>query len=254
MAIGPENRTVYRTSGGTQAVGVDQGLRSYMLGVYNYVGGGLVLSGIVAFLLASNPALLATFYKVGIDPQTGYHYAAPTGLGWIAIFAPLGLMFYVSFAIRNMATTTLQAVYWVFTALMGVSLTNLAIIYTGESIARTFFVVAAMFLGMSLFGYTTKRDLTSIGHFLRMGLWGLLLAIVVSFFFPGGALTFAISVAAVVIFTGLTAYDTQRIKWSYVESDGRDVAVKKSIMGALNLYLDFINLLQFMMMLFGNRR
>jgi len=254
MAIGPENRTVYRTAARDQALGIDQGLRSYMLGVYNYVGGGLVLSGIVAYLLASNPSLLSVFYAVGIDPQTGFHFARPTGLGWLAILSPLGLMLLVNFSIRTMSVGALQLLYWVFTALMGVSLTNLAVIYTGESIARTFFIVAATFLGMSLYGYTTKRDLTGIGNFLIMGVWGLIIASVISWFFPSGALMFAISVAGVLIFTGLTAYHTQAIKSMYVASDGRELMVKKSIMGAIGLYLDFINLLQFMLMLFGNRR
>jgi FtsH-binding integral membrane protein len=252
MAIGPEHRTVYRTAAQDEALSIDQGLRSYMLGVYNYVGGGLLVSAVLAYLFAFTPALHSLVYTMRdtqFGPQVTYSL-----LGWVALFAPIGLLLWMQFQIRTMAVGTVQALYWVFTALMGISLSSLALRYTGESIGQAFVVTAATFLGMSLYGYTTKRDLTGIGSFLTMGVWGLIVASLVSFFLASSALVFAISVAGVVIFTGLTAYHTQAIKWTYASGDGREVTVKKSIMGAIALYLDFINLLQFMLMLFGNRR
>jgi hypothetical protein len=248
MALGPENRTVYRTSAGTQAVGIDQGLRSYMLGVYNYMGTGLVVTAAFAYLFARTPALLEYVYQVG---PNGFR---PTGLGWVAMFAPLGLMMYISFGIQRISAGTAQLLYWVFTALMGISLSYIGILYTGQSIAQTFVVCAATFLGMSLYGYTTKRDLTAIGSFLIMGVWGIILASVVNIFLGSGALNFAISVLGVLIFTGLTAYDTQKIKEMYVASDGHEIARKKSVMGAISLYLDFVNLFLFLLRIFGNRR
>jgi len=248
MAIGPENRTVYRTSAQDQALGIDQGLRAYMLGVYNYMGTGLVVTAAFAFLFARTPALLELLYQVG---PRGFQ---PTGLGWVATFAPLGLMLYLSFAIQRISAATAQILYWAFTALMGISLSYISILYTGESIASTFMVCAATFLGMSLFGYTTKRDLTAMGSFLIMGVWGIFLAMIVNMFLGSPGLHFAISVLGVLIFTGLTAYDTQQIKQMYVAGDGREIASKKSVMGAIRLYLDFVNLFMFLLQLFGNRR
>ncbi|HEY4161451.1 MAG TPA: Bax inhibitor-1/YccA family protein [Dongiaceae bacterium] len=248
MAIGPENRTVYRPAGQAQAVGIDQGLRAYMIGVYNYMGGGLILTGVLAYAFASTPSLWQLVYQ-----QTD-RGLAPTGLGWIVTFAPLALILLLNFRIQSMSTAAVQAIYWVFTALMGVSLTSVGLLYTGESIARTFFICAATFLGMSLYGYTTKRDLTGIGHFLVMGVWGLLVAMVVNMFLASSGLNFAISLLGVLIFTGLTAYDTQAIKSMYLQSDGRDIAAKKSVMGAVRLYLDFVNLFLFMLRFMGNRR
>jgi FtsH-binding integral membrane protein len=249
MAIGPENRTVYRTSAGTQAQDIDQGLRSYMLGVYNYMGTGLVVTAAFAWLFARTPALLELVYQVG--PNGGIK---PTILGWVAMFAPLGVMLYLSTAINRIASGTAQILYWVFTALMGISLSYVAILYTGESIAQTFMICACTFLGMSLFGYVTKRDLTGMGSFLIMGVWGIFLASIVNIFLGSGALHFAISVLGVLIFTGLTAYDTQQIKYSYAAADGREIARKKSVMGAIRLYLDFVNLFLFLLQMFGNRR
>jgi uncharacterized protein len=249
MALGPENRTVYRTPAGAQAVGIDQGLRSYMLGVYNYMGTGLVVTAVFAYLFARTPALLDLVYQVG--PNGSFR---PTGLGWVAMFAPLGLMMYISFSIQRISAATAQLLYWVFTALMGISLSYIAILYTGQSIAQTFMVCAATFLGMSLYGYTTKRDLTAIGSFLIMGVWGILLASIVNMFLGSGGLNFAISILGVLIFTGLTAYDTQKIKEMYTASDGHEIARKKSVMGAISLYLDFVNLFLFLLRIFGNRR
>jgi FtsH-binding integral membrane protein len=248
MAIGPENRTVYRTPGQAQALGIDQGLRAYMLGVYNYMGGGLILTGALAYAFASTPALWQLLYH---EVPGGI---APTGLGYVVMFAPLAIILFLQFKIQSMSTPAVQATYWIFTAAMGASLTYVGLLYTGESIARTFFVCAATFLGMSLYGYTTKRDLSGMGHFLIMGVWGLFVAMLVNMFLHSSGLNFAISALGVLIFTGLTAYDTQAIKSMYLESDGRDVAAKKSVMGAVKLYLDFVNLFLFMLRFMGNRR
>jgi FtsH-binding integral membrane protein len=249
MAIGPENRTVYRTSAGTQAQDIDQGLRKYMIGVYNYMGGGLIVTAVFAYLFSSTPALMASLYEIGSNGGI-----RPTGLGWLVTFAPLGMMLYMSFAMQRMAAGTMQLLYWAFTALMGISLSYVAILYTGESIARTFFVCAATFLGMSLFGYTTKRDLTGMGSFLIMGVWGIFLAGIVNIFLGSAALQFAISILGVLIFTGLAAYDTQQIKYMYSAGDGHEIARKKSIWGAIRLYVDFVNLFLFLLQFFGNRR
>jgi hypothetical protein len=220
-----------------------------MLGVYNYMGGGLLLTAALAYAFYSTPALFSLVYQ---PDANGYLH--PTILGWVAMFAPLGLIFYMNFAIRSMSAGALQLLYWVFTALMGISLSSIAYQYTGQSIGQTFLVCAATFLGMSLYGYTTKRDLTGIGHFLAMGVWGLIIAMVVNLFLASSALNFAISVIGVLIFTGLTAYDTQAIKSMYAAGDGREIAVKKSVMGAIRLYLDFVNLFLFLLRIFGNRR
>ena len=214
MAIGPEYRTVYRAAGQQEAVGIDQGLRRYMLGVYNYMGGGLVFTGLISLVFASTPALWQLVY---METARGLQ---PTMLGWVAMFAPLGLILLFGFRLQSMSVSAAQAVYWVFTGLMGVSLTSVGLLYTGESVARTFFVCAATFAGMSLYGYTTKRDLTGMGHFLIMGVWGLIVASVVNMFLGSSGLNFAISILGVLIFTGLTAYDTQKIKSMYYEGDG----------------------------------
>jgi hypothetical protein len=242
MAIGPENRTVYRTSAETQALGIDQGLRSYMLKVYNYMGLGLGVSGLIAFAVAS-----------------GVESGAPWAIGLMKahlVFALLGLgmVFFLSFRIRTMQASTAFAAFLAYAAVNGVWLTPVLLVYTHTSVASTFFISASMFLATSLFGYTTKRDLTSMGSFLFMGLIGILIAMLVNFFLASSALAFAISVIGVLLFTGLTAYDTQKIKEMYVESDGHEIARKKSIMGALTLYLDFINLFLFLLQLLGNRR
>jgi len=248
MALGPENRTVYRTTAPAQTLDIDQGLRKYMIGVYNYMGVGLIVTAVFAYLFSSTPALMQTVYNVSDGA------IRPTGLGWVVTFAPFGLLLYMSFAGQRMAAGTMQAVYWLITALMGVSLSYIAILYTGESIARTFFICAATFLGMSLYGYTTKRDLTGMGSFLIMGVWGIFLAGIVNIFLGSVAVQFAISVLGVLIFTGLAAYDTQQIKYSYNAGDGQEIVRKKSIWGAIRLYLDFINLFLFLLQFFGNRR
>ena len=227
----------------------DVGLRAHMVRVYNYMASGLALSGIVAFGLFSSPQLASLFFQVQAGQVVGLNM-----LGWIAIFAPLGLLLLVSFRAATMSVGAIQAVYWAVTALMGVSLSILLFTYTGASVARTFFVTAAAFGALSLYGYTTKRDLTAVGKFLFMGVVGLILASIVNMIWPSGTMSFVISAAGVLIFSGLIAYDTQKIKDQYSEAYGTDTAEKVAIFGALSLYLDFVNLFQFLMMFLGQRR
>ena len=228
----------------------DAGLRAHMIRVYNYMASGLALSGIVAFALFSSPQLAGLFFEV--SPRGAV--VGLNGLGWIAILAPLGLLLLTSFRGASMSVGAIQAVYWAVTALMGVSLSLLLFRYTGASVARTFFVTAASFGALSLYGYTTKRDLSAVGKFLFMGLIGLILASLVNMFFPSDSMNFIISCAGVLIFSGLIAYDTQKIKEQYSEAYGTDVAEKIAIFGALSLYLDFINLFQFLMSFMGQSR
>ncbi|MCB2101054.1 MAG: Bax inhibitor-1/YccA family protein [Rhodobacterales bacterium] len=236
------------TTDQAHAAGIDVGLRQYMLKVYNYMGSGLALTGVIAYLVYSTPALLNLMYA----PQAGGGYA-PTMLAWIFMFAPLAFILVMNMGLNRMSASTLQMVFWAFAAAMGVSLSTIFLTYTGSSIARVFFITAGTFLGMSLYGYTTKRDLSGFGSFLMMGLIGIIIASVVNIFMASSALQFVISVVGVLIFTGLTAYDTQRIKSLYYEADGGEVMTKKAIMGATTLYLDFINLFLMLLRLFGNR-
>lgn len=226
----------------TASAEIDAGLRTYMLSVYNYMVMGLALTGVVALLTASSPALLQTIYG--------------TPLKWVVMLAPLGFVMFFSFRIQKMSTGAAQASFWAFAALMGLSLAYIFVAYTGASVARVFFITAGTFGAMSLYGYTTKRDLTAMGSFLFMGLIGIILASLVNIFLASSALQFAISVIGVLVFVGLTAYDTQAIKNEYVggleHADG-GVQTKGAIMGALRLYLDFINLFLMLLQLFGNR-
>lgn len=219
---------------------IDVGLRQYMLRVYNYMASGLALTGIVAAFVASQPALLNVIFG--------------SPLKWVVMLAPIGLVFFLSFRVHAMSATAAQAVFWVYAALNGVAFSTIFLAFTGMSIARVFFIAAATFTAMSLYGYTTKRDLSGMGMFLFAGLIGILVAGLVNIFLASSALQFAISVIGVVVFVGLTAYDTQRIKEVYYEADGEEVAAKKSIMGALTLYLDFINIFIMMLQLFGDRK
>ena len=227
----------------------DAGLRAHMIRVYNYMASGLALSGIVAFGLFSSPDLAGMFFQLQAGRLVGLNM-----LGWIAIFAPLGLLLLVSFRAAKMSVGSIQAVYWAVTALMGVSMSVLLFTYTGASVARTFFVTAAAFGALSLYGYTTKKDLSAIGKFLFMGVVGLILASIINMIWPSGTMTFVISAAGVLIFSGLIAYDTQRIKDQYSEAYGTDTQEKVAIFGALSLYLDFVNLFQFLMMFLGQER
>lgn len=228
----------------------DAGLRSHMIRVYNYMASGLALSGIVAFALFASPDFASVFFQVA----PGQHVVGLNILGWVAIFAPLGLLLLMGFRAAQMSVGAVQAIYWAVTALMGVSLSLLLFRYTGASVARTFFVTAASFGALSLYGYTTKRDLTAVGKFLFMGVIGLVLASLVNMFFPSGPMSFIISAAGVLIFSGLIAYDTQKIKEQYDAAWAQGAAEKVAIFGALSLYLDFVNLFQFLMSFMGQSR
>ena len=231
-------------------VGVDAGLRQYMLKVYNWMALGLALTGAVAFAVISVPALSDLFY---VSAPNGRPVAMKL-LGWIALFAPVVLVFIFSFRLHAMSAATAQALFWFYAGLMGLSLAPTVAVYTGASVAKVFFITAAMFGAMSLWGYTTKRDLTGIGNFLIMGVFGLLIAMIVNIFLKSSAMGFAISILGVLIFVGLTAYDTQKIKEMYDASDDGETMTKKGILGALNLYLDFINIFVFLLQLMGARK
>ena len=245
----PNFNTFGRAGGVADQAAFDAGLRAHMIRVYNYMASGLALSGIVAFAVFSSPEFARVFFQV-----QGGSIVGMTGVGWIVTFAPLGLLLLVSFRAAQMSVGAVQAVYWAVTGLMGVSLSILLFTYTGASVARTFFITAAAFGALSLYGYTTKKDLSAVGKFLFMGLIGLILASVVNMFWPSGTMSFIISVAGVLIFSGLIAYDTQKIKEQYANAWGSDAAEKIAIFGALSLYLDFVNLFQFLMMFLGQRR
>jgi uncharacterized protein len=245
----PNFGTFHRPGTIADQAAFDAGLRAHMVRVYNYMASGLVLSGIVAYGLFSSAELASLFFEIQAGRVIGLNL-----LGWIAIFAPLGLLLLTSFRAAQMSTGAVQAVYWAVTALMGVSLSLLLFTYTGASVARTFFITAAAFAALSLYGYTTKRDLSAFGKFLFMGVIGLILASLVNMFWPSGTVSFIISVAGVLIFSGLIAYDTQRIKEQYAEAWGSETAEKVAIFGALSLYINFVNLFQFLMMFLGQRR
>lgn len=241
-----------RTTGVTAAtVGVpraarDAGLRSYMLSVYNYMASGVMLTGIVAMLFA-NSSLISLI----VNPATGQ----ATPLFWIALFAPLAIVFMLSFGINRISAGTAQALFWAYAALVGVQFSSLFLVYTGASIAEAFFATAAAFLGLSLFGYTTKRDLSGFGTFLIMGVVGLFVAMILNIFLRSPGLNLAISALGVLIFAGLTAYDTQKIKSIYFAVAGNGEAIAKTaVIGALNLYLDFINMFLFLLRFMGDRR
>jgi FtsH-binding integral membrane protein len=237
MAFGPDPRAV---AAPVAVDRVDEGLRSYMLSVYNYMGLGLAITGLVAFLVASTPALYGPIFG--------------TPLKWVVMLAPLGFVFFLGAKIRTMSVGAAQLTFWLFAAAMGLSLASIFLVFTGESIARVFFITAGTFGAMSLYGYTTKRDLSAWGSFLFMGLIGIIIAMLVNLFIASSALHFAISVIGVLVFTGLTAYDTQRIKEMYYELDGADVVARNAIMGALSLYLNFINMFVMLLHLFGASR
>src|SRR3569623_1756950 len=221
------------------ATDIDQGLRSYMLKVYNYMGIGLVITGLVAYF--SYTASVVTNASGQITDLTGFGAALfESPLRWVVMLAPLAFVLVLSFGINKLATPMAQLLFWVFAGVMGLSLSSIFLVYTGQSITQVFFISAATFGAMSLYGYTTKRDLTGIGSFLIMGLFGLIIASIVNIFLQSSGLGFAISIIGVLLFVGLTAWDTQKIKESYSESYGGDVLTKNAVMGALSLYLDFI--------------
>ena len=253
MALGPDPKFSLRTGqmspAEAAAAEIDVGLREYMLRVYNYMASGLTLTGIITYMSANTPAILSLLYTT--SPEG---FLQPTMLAWIAMLSPLGFVLALSFGINRMSPSMAQAVFWGFSAVMGLSLAHIFLSYTGTSIARVFFITSGTFAGMSLYGYTTKRDLTGLGSFMFMGLIGIIIASIVNMFLQSSAMHFVISVIGVLVFVGLTAYDTQKIKSMYAESDGSETASKKAIMGALTLYLDFINLFLMLLRLFGERR
>jgi len=227
------------------AVAFDAGLRTYMLAVYNYMASGLLLTGIVAMLVANSAGVRAVFFAAS---------GTPTLLGWIAVFAPLALVFTLSVGINRLSEPTVKALFWTYSILMGVSLSTILLAYTGVSVARTFFVTAAAFGGLSLWGYTTKRNLSAFGTFLIMGVVGLLIAMIVNMFLRSSTLDLIVSAIGVLLFAGLTAFDTQKIKSVYFDVAGTEFRGKAVVMGALTLYLDFLNLFLFLLRFMGDRR
>ena len=253
MAFSPQSNAFPRTSAATAAV-YDAGLRAYMLRVYNWMASGLLLTGAVAYGIA-NTSLLNAFYPL-METADGrlMHHATPLAL--ITMFAPLAFVLVLSLGVNKLSTSAAQAMFWAFCAVMGASLVNIFLIYTSESVVRVFFITAATFAATSLYGYTTKSDLTRMGSFMMMGLFGIIIASLVNIFVASSALQFALSIVGVVVFTGLTAYDTQRIKSSYVQlayATGTEGAAKRSVYDALSLYLNFINLFMMLLQLLGNR-
>jgi FtsH-binding integral membrane protein len=237
---------------------IDEGLRAYMLRVYNLMGIAMVITGLVALgtvtlATTTDPSLAAGQLGNGtLLTNLGVAlYGSP--LRWVVMLAPLGMVFFLSFRVQSMSVSAAQTAFWVFAGLMGLSLSSIFLVYTTGSIVQTFFITAAAFGALSLWGYTTRRDLTGMGSFLIMGLFGLIIAMIVNIFLASPAIQFAISGIGVLIFSGLTAYDTQKIKEMYFEGDDVLVAGRKAIMGALTLYLDFINLFTFLLQFLGNR-
>ncbi|MGE0665995.1 MAG: Bax inhibitor-1/YccA family protein [Sphingomonadales bacterium] len=240
-------RAPYSVGTGTAAE-IDRGLRAHMLHVYNYMASGVLLTGIVA-MLVSNLAVTDGGQLTALGQAI---YLSP--LKWVVILSPLAMVMVMSFGLNKLSLFALQASFWGFATLMGVSLSSIFLMYTGESIAKVFFITAGMFGALSLYGYTTKRDLGPIGKFLFMGLIGIIIASIVNIFMASSMMSFVISVIGVVVFAGLTAYDTQKIKELYYAGYGEEQTAKLSIMGALSLYLDFINLFMMLLRLFGSSR
>lgn len=232
------NDPISRTA--VQANAIDQGLRSYMVSIYNQMALGLTITGSVAYLFSTQTVLMQAVFG--------------SPLAYLFMFAPLIMVFWMSAKINQYETGTLRMMFAMYSTLMGISLSMIFLVYTGESIARTFFVAASMFLSMSIYGYTTKKDLTSMGSFLIMGVWGLIIASLINLFMASSVFSLAISAIAVLIFTALTAYDTQMLKEIYRVNDSEDVLARKVIFGALSLYIDFINIFIHLLRFMGDRR
>ena len=233
------NRVPLPGYGASQTAQTDAGLRAHMLGVFRNMGLGLVITGLVAAFVAGTPPVAAAIFG--------------TPLKWVAMFAPLAFVFFFSFRIEKMTTAGARMAFWAFSAVMGVSLASVFLVFTGASVAQAFFSAAIMFLAMALWGYTTKRDLTKMGSFLIMGLIGIMVASVINIFVGSSAMQMVVSILGVVIFTGLTAWDVQRIKSDYFVYAGHEMAAKMQVMGALSLYLNFVNLFQMLLNLTGER-
>ncbi len=254
MEFNKQNATT--RSSASEAI-IDQGLRAYMLKVYNYMASGVLLTGIISLLVFKfSGGMNITLGPTGFSGLTNPfgELLFNSGFKWLVMLAPLGIVMYLSFGIAKMSASKAQSTFWVFAALMGASLASIFIVYTQMSIARVFFITSGTFGAMSIYGYTTKRDLTKLGSFLMMGLFGIIIASVVNIFMKSTMMYFVISILGVLIFVGLTAYDTQKIKNRYLASDSGELMGKKAVMGALTLYLDFINLFIMLLRLFGQRR
>lgn len=226
-------------AGGQSAAAFDEGLRQHMLRIYNYMGLGLVLTGVIAFVVASTPALYVPIFS--------------TPLKWVVMLAPLAFVLLFSFKMQTMSAASAQLMFWAFCAVMGLSMASIFLVFTGTSIARTFFIAATMFGATSLYGYTTKRDLSQFGSFLIMGLIGVVVASVVNIFLGSTMIQFVVSVAGVLVFVGLTAWDTQTIKEQYAENLDSETQQKMAVFGAFSLYLNFINIFQLLLNLTGER-
>jgi FtsH-binding integral membrane protein len=254
MAYSPDYRTYPGARSAADAAAVlDTGLRAYMLRVYNWMASGLLLTGIVAYGVA-NTSLFNVFYPIVETPRGMMH--VPGALAYVSMFAPLVFVMVLSFGVNRLSTTAAQALYWCFCVAMGASLTSIFLTYAHQSIAEVFFITAGMFAAMSIWGYTTRSDLTKMGSFLIMGLFGIIIAGLVNMFVASAAIQFAISIIGVLVFVGLTAYDTQRIKNDYIQytsAYGPEVAAKRSVYDSLTLLLNFINMFMFLLQLMGNR-
>ncbi len=240
------NKTIEHSTAGTK---IDEGLRKYMLQVFSYMFIGLSLTGVVAYLGATIPALQNMLFTVD---QSGF--MQPSGFTWVLLFAQLGMVFYLSARVMHMPAAKARSLFWVYSGIMGLSLSSVFMVYTGASLYRTFLVSSATFGAMALYGYTTKRNLMTFGSFFLMALIGLIIASVVNIFMQSSAMHFVISAFGVLLFTGLTAYDAQMIKLIYYEGDSSEVQGQKAVIGALRLYLDFINLFLFFLRFLGERR
>ncbi len=237
-----QGRMIERGYAQAQSAEIDAGLRAHMQKVYAYMGGGLAATGGVAYAVFRSAEFAPAFFEAVIRNNL------------VLMLVALGVAFFFSFRIHAIQASTAKALFWVYALILGLGLAPIFVMYTGESVARTFFVTAGTFGAMSLWGYTTKRDLTGMGNFLLMGLFGIILASLVNIFLASSGLQWAISLLGVVIFTGLTAYDTQKIKEMYWDADGAEVATKKAVLGAFTLYLDFINLFLMLLRFLGDRR
>lgn len=244
------NRQPYAVNG-AQAATRDEGLRKYMLGVYNYMSGALALTAFVAYLVANVPAITALFFKFS---ETGA-LAGYTALGFVAMLAPLAILLIGSFKMNSMSASGVQTMFWAVAGVMGLSMSVILLAYTGASVIKVFLITSIAFAGLSLVGYTTKKDLSGMGSFLIMGVIGIIVAGIVNMFLKSPGIHFAISAIGVLLFAGLTAYDTQNIRRTYYHVAGNaELAAKASVMGALSLYLDFINMFQFLVQFLGDRR
>ncbi|WP_419826066.1 Bax inhibitor-1/YccA family protein [Sphingomonas sp.] len=240
----PRPTAVPRAATGAREAAFDAGLRTYMLSVYNYMTSGVLLTGIVAMLFAQG----------GVDSPAAQVFMHGGLLRWVVMLAPLGVVMWLSFGIARLSDTGAKALFWAYAVLMGLSLSSILLVYTGGSVAQAFFATAAGFAGLSLWGYTTKRDLSAMGSFLMIGVVGLLVAMLINMFVRSGPMDLIISVVGVLLFAGLTAYDTQRIKSGYFQVRGTAFVAKSAVMGALQLYLDFINMFMFLLRFMGNSR